>query len=201
MIRLALILLLAAGQARATNDGWPALYDVTGVAASDVLNIRAEPDAQSEILGHLRHDAAGIEVIRMADDADWGLVNSGEGPGWVAMRYLARRPDQLDYIYPEFTSCGGTEPFWNLSRANGAITYDLMLEEYPEKTEPMIFEKTSIGHRHRYSFRTETLVGVISREECNDGMSDLEFGLELNLILLDQNVHLQGCCSIQPPLE
>ena len=86
MIRLALFLIVAAGPALATQDGWPALYDVTGVDSADVLNIRSEPGAAGDVIGALPPDAQNVEVIRDNDGhATWGLINTGEGTGWVSL--------------------------------------------------------------------------------------------------------------------
>lgn len=69
MIRsaLALILWLAAGPAAAQD--LPAVYDVAGVAADDVLNVRAEPSAEAPVLRTLAPDAGGIEVVALSGPA------------------------------------------------------------------------------------------------------------------------------------
>jgi hypothetical protein len=92
--------------ALAEADG-PDFYAVTGVAADDVLNIRAEPSARSEKLGEIPHDARGLENLgclglpsfvewqamtgqqRQASRKDyWCRVKYQELAGWVAGRYL-----------------------------------------------------------------------------------------------------------------
>ena len=186
--------------AAATQEGWPALYDVTGVASDDVLNIRAGATAASEVIGSYAPDAT-VEVIRPNDAETWGLVNVREGTGWVAMRFLARRPGQFDGHFPDFAICTGTEPFWSVKRDGDQLTTEMFLTEEPPITETILWEQTTVNHRHRYSFRTANQVGVIARQYCDDGMSDQEFGLELNLILLEEGVHLQGCCRLLPPGE
>ncbi len=200
MIR-ALCLLFLAAPAWATQDGWPALFDVAGVSESDVLNIRQEPDATSEIVGELAFDAADIEVIRPSADAAWGLVNEGETAGWVSLTFLTRHPGQLDGHFPNITSCSGTEPFWSLSRQDNTASLEIFLTDRPPLTQPILWEAGTVNHRHRYSFATDDMVGMVSRQYCDDGMSDMEFGLELNLILPGEGLHLQGCCSIQPRAE
>jgi uncharacterized membrane protein len=194
------LFLLAASPAEALVDGWPALYDVTDVAADDVLNVREAPDADAPIVGSLAPDSV-IEVILVSEDGRWGMVNINEGPGWASLRYLHRRPDQTDETYPEITSCWGTEPFWHLDRRDGQIIYDIMATDEYDLTETILWERPTINHRHRYAFRTENTVAVISRQYCNDGMSGIETGIEINFILLDKDIHLQGCCTIQPPAE
>lgn len=74
----ALLFSLIASAAAATFDAWPALYDVSGVASDDVLNIRAEPSADAPIIGTLAHDATNVEIIRDGENG-WGLVNTDEG--------------------------------------------------------------------------------------------------------------------------
>lgn len=195
---LIMIALYSAQPALATQDGWPALYDVTGVASNDVLNIRSEPNAGTGIVGTLSHDATNIEVIAANEEYTWGLVNQGERSGWVALRFLARHPGQFDSLYPEFQSCGGTEPFWSLARSGGTLTLDVAFDDRPAVAELVEWETGTLNHRGRYSFATPSMTGVVAREYCNDGMTDREFGLEINLILRGEETHLQGCCSLKP---
>lgn len=190
--------LLAASPAVAFVDGWPALYDVTNVATDDVLNVREAPDADSPIVGTIPPRAV-IEVIRTNESQTWALVNINEGSGWASLRYLSRRPNQTDGLYPDIRSCWGTEPFWHLDRQGSRIVYSIMARGDEDLAEQVLWEGGTVNHRHRYSFRTPSTVAVISRQSCNDRMSDIEAGLEINVILLDEDLHLQGCCTIQPP--
>ncbi len=200
MIRALAALFCFALPAQAFQDGWPALYDVAGVAADDVLNVREAPDAAAPIAGSLPSGAV-IEVVKPNEAGTWGQVNIDEGLGWVSLRFLARRPDQTDGKFPEFTSCWGTEPFWHLNRRGNQITYSVLGLDQFDVPDEIVWQQAAINHRHRYSFRAENLVGFISRQYCDDGMSDFENGLELNFILMDEDLHLQGCCSIQPHAE
>lgn len=198
----ALILLLSASVATATVDGWPALFDVTDVAADDVLNVRRAPDASSEIIGTLAPNATSVEVIEPNDDHTWGRVATGEGMGWVSLAYLARQPGQWDGQFPAFTQCSGTEPFWSLSRTDDEVTFDGL--DLPSVTAPVDFRESSLNHRGRHSFRAGEMVGLLSNRICNDGMSEFEYGWEINLILLHdgpQTRHYVGCCSIRPRAE
>lgn len=201
MIRALLCLLLWATPTFATQDGWPALFDVAGVSENDVLNIRLKPNATSEIVGELAFDATDIEVIRPSENETWGLVNQGETAGWVSLTFLTRHPGQFDGDFPNITTCGGTEPFWSLNRQNNTATLEIFLTDRPPLSQPILWEAGTVNHRYRYSFATDDMVGLISRQYCDDGMSDMEFGLELNLILPGEGLHLQGCCSIQPLAE
>ncbi|HGG04386.1 MAG TPA: SH3 domain-containing protein, partial [Aliiroseovarius sp.] len=92
----------------------PDAFFVTGVAADDVLNIRAEPSARSAIVGQLGPQAINVEVIAFSDNGKWGKVSTGEGNGWVAMRFLERSNHTPAGEVPRPMACFGTEPFWAL---------------------------------------------------------------------------------------
>ena len=67
-------------------------WDVDGVAADDVLNVRAGPGVSSEIVATLAPDAAELESTgRIADvgTALWReIVVPGDGAGWVNAAFL-----------------------------------------------------------------------------------------------------------------
>jgi uncharacterized membrane protein len=198
LIRLALVLWVAlAAPALATQDGWPAIHDVTGVAADDVLNIRERPDASAPIVGSLPPGAT-VEVIRANDRLTWGLVNAGERTGWVSMRYLQRRPGQWDGSFPEIAACYGTEPFWSLARAGDALTFST-----PEAEEGYTITTRSGSASRRDSFHmvadgaTGPAVAMLRTEACSDGMSDRAFGISIELLLGlgGETRQLSGCCT------
>ena len=196
---LALILTLIAAPAWATQEYvLPTLFDVTGVAPDDVLNIRDAPSASGAIIGTLAHDATGIEVI--GETRGWAQVNTGERSGWVHPRYLMYRTDVWPAEgLPENFSCYGTEPFWSLRVDGDALIYD-----QPDGTDP------PAPIRHIFStgaFRDPTravLAGDMTLfatpKLCSDGMSDRLFGLEAMLIRGGAAPRMMtGCCSIAPP--
>ena len=115
MRALAVWLALLPGFALA--ESLPALYDVTGVAAGDVLNVRSDSHAAGAKLGELAYDATDVEVVRQRNG--WALVNVGEGAGWVSMRYLAGQPGQDGNTLSPPAWCTGTEPFWSLELLPG----------------------------------------------------------------------------------
>ena len=117
---LAALLVLLPTLAFAQMLPLPALHDVQGVAADDVLNIRSAPDAGAGVIGALAPDATGVEIVERSDDLKWGLVNSGEGAGWVALRFLQRQAGQDHGQFPPVAACSGTEPFWSMTRDAGA---------------------------------------------------------------------------------
>lgn len=199
---LLLALLLAPVVALAEGP-FPALYDVTGVAAGDVLNIRAQPGAGAGLRGALAPRAHDIEVVRVSEDGGWGLVNSGDTAGWASMRYLARQPGQDWGSFPTGLSCIGTEPFWQLALAgDGTVRFGDMLDS--AGTYAPVRRIASASRPDRFAFVAGSaaagLTGLIARTACGDGMSEREYGFALDLLLPrpDGPVLYSGCCEIAP---
>jgi uncharacterized membrane protein len=174
----------------------PALYDVTGVAAGDVLNIRAEPDAGAAILGGLAPDARGVEVVAIADG--WAQVNSGEASGHVALRFLTPQPGPAWHALERPLTCFGTEPFWSLkidpaageailSRpATNDVTYATG-KAYPGSAAFPVAGLPLTGGR----------IVLLAARACSDGMSDRMFGIGASFHPPGfDSVPLTGCCSL-----
>ena len=195
MIRLIVLLLLWAGGAAA--QPLPALYDVTGVAADDVLNVRAGPDAGSEIIGTLAPGATGVEVIEEADG--WGRVNAGERSGWASLTYLARRPGQEAGDLPARLRCAGTEPFWSLVTTGEEVILDEMATNRT-RSWPQSSTLTAEGRYEPHAIPGEGDAPdvIVSRGACTDGMSDRAFGLIVHVLQGGDDPYLlSGCCSIE----
>lgn len=188
-------------------DPFPALYDVTGVAHDDVLNIREEPSANTPIIAELAFNARNIEVVDQSEDARWGLVNAMETSGWVAMRYLMPAPGDHWTTPGAKLRCGGTEPFWDLT-VNGD-TADQVVFEALALDESLSY---AIDWQSGQTARTDLAIGlggtgpsgkfsaVIRREVCHDGMSDRNFGLDIDLFFHNNTdaSGFEGCCSVVP---
>lgn len=197
---LALTLSLASPAAAQTM--LPTLYDVTGVKADDVLNIRAMPDASSSILSELPPDATGVEVIETR--AGWARVNTFERSGWVNMRYLRERPDVWKPgEIPATLNCLGTEPFWTLRQVGTNIVY-----ETPELSRPLQ-RRVVVDNLARREPARSIIAGdaqgrltvVLTPAQCTDGMSDRFFGLSATLLFegAGQATRMEnGCCRITP---
>ena len=207
------VAIFAAMPAFATQDGWPALYDVAGVAADDVLNIRAEPDAGAPVIGTLAPDAANVEVIRATDDLRWGLVNTAERSGWVSLSYMARQGGQWDGRMPEVRQCFGTEPFWSLSHEGAQVRF--ATPEDPAIDGLVSGRYGSASRRDRFVYSGSLIspdagplefVLSLRTEACNDGMSDRSYGIGADLLIRDRDasdglrthVLVSGCCSLVP---
>ena len=119
LLLLAAVLVPPALSAPARADTLPALFDVTGVAAGDALNIREAPSARAAILGRLAPDATGVEGVAARDG--WMQVNVAERSGWVSARHLVPAGAVWTSGLPPTLNCGGTEPFWSLTQAPGGL--------------------------------------------------------------------------------
>lgn len=200
MIRAALIWLMLLPAGAAAQQPLPALHDVTGIARADTLNVRAGPSTEFGVVGKLAPDAAGIEVVDVDPSGDWGLVNIGEGAGWVAMRYLVRQPGQPADGPPNDLICAATEPFWSfrlipdgtatLSRAGGEVAFSGRLAVTSENRPD----------RHAlFADGGETVItAILGRAPCSDGMTSRAYGLGIDLLVTDTaDVRLySGCCRI-----
>lgn len=213
IIRALALVCLGVLPAAATVDGWPALHDVVGVAPDDVLNVRSAPGTSGRIVGSLAHDAANVEVIRPNDDLTWGLVNTGEGTGWVSLSYMQRQPGQWDGAFPKIRQCFGTEPFWSLDYDPPRIGFSG--PDIPTREGLISGLHGSLARRDRFALTGAFLpteagdrdIQIFLRTEtCNDGMSDREYGIAVDMLVTrpttggdDSGTGLySGCCTIQP---
>ena len=216
MIRAFALMLALANPAAASPADWPALHDVIDLSAGDVLNVRAAPDISSEVLSTLARDTKDIEVIRANEDLTWGLVNVGEGTGWISLAFLARQDKQPTSAFPEIRQCFGTEPFWSLSYEQPAIRLSMPDVPLAEGFISGLFKSRS--QSDRYYYRGSMIspdagpieVGLSIRlRGCSDGMSDRAYGIEVDMLVSDNNTEdgfrpsglFSGCCTIAPPAE
>lgn len=193
---LVLVLGLPAAQPSDAQD-FPALYSVTGVAAGDWLNIRAEPSARAEIIGRFDRTQRDIEVIGRNEAGTWGLVNVGERTGWTSLRYLARQGGEGWTAMSQPFSCFGTEPFWRarylpgfnrleVERAGGRVNAYGTQWHGRVAGRPPYAAGLSLTGGGFATFRAGT---------CSDGMSDSLYGF--SVLLYDQpGDGLEGCCTL-----
>ena len=189
------------------QEALPALHDVTGVAADDVLNIRAEPGAGAALLASLSPDQTGVEVVALSPEGKWGLVNTNEASGWASMAYLARRPGKDWFAMQDALKCSWTEPFWGAGIDAGmANAVQFSTPERPEQTLGMISVWPGEPWRPvaglTFAAADATGMAVIRAETCSDGMSDRAFGLSIDLFVTrnmgGDSLALRGCCTIAP---
>lgn len=198
---LAAIFLLIWPLTLSAQDALPALFDVARVAANDVLNVRAEPDASAQIVATLGPDQRGVEVVERNEGGTWGRIMTGEGTGWVSLAYLDRQPGQAGF--PALQSCTGTEPFWGLWPDSGGWLYSS--PDGPDHSLDELWRDGSVSHTGRYGLVLgwEDIAAsvVIRRELCSDGMSDRLYGLSADVLMTEggQTRLLTGCCRLSTP--
>lgn len=195
---LRILALLLASTSLAYADDLPALFNVTGVASDDVLNVRTRPISEANIVGALTFNSEKVEVVEQHEN--WGRVNAAEGTGWVSMDYMVRQPDSA-LPEAEAMRCFGTEPFWSLEIApEGEAVLSTpeghdrgfqmgSLTVAASRPSPFAVSGTAPG---------ENITVVISKQICSDGMSDRLFGLEGTVVIGGYRTEvLSGCCSVQ----
>ncbi len=198
MKHLAAAAFLALCPALATAQPFPESFSVTGVAASDVLNIRSEPSSSAPVLGTLGPYDVDIEVLGLSADGKWGKVSVAEGNGWVAMSYLQAILPPDDHSVPRPLSCRGTEPFWSVSlyprgaEYNSPDTGAIPLTVIHEAVAMQGF----LIQMEEGPTLTHTL--LVAREACSDGMSDRSYGFAARMFseAPDGNASLWGCCTL-----
>lgn len=196
---VALALTLAGLVDGAEAQGFPAAFQVVGVAKDDVLNIRAEPSAASDILGKIGPFAISVEVLSLSEDGKWGRVGLAEGNGWVAMRFLEKTPVLSEAEVPRPFSCFGTEPFWSISlyprgaEYNSPDTGAIPMEVMSEAVSPQGY----LFKLREGPALDRTL--IVTRSQCGDGMSDRVFGFSTLMFLEapDGNGTFAGCCTLE----
>jgi uncharacterized membrane protein len=203
--RLAAVLAVCAAPGLAQD--LPALHDVTGVAANDQLNIRAEPSASASLLGSFPPGTDGVEVTALSADGRWGRVNLEERTGWVAMRFMARQPGPDWPALAQPLACFGTEPFWSLTfnPSEGTAAFNRMGEAqlglWVNWAAPVSGPRGQVGLAIEGPARTGFL--TLTGQDCSDGMSDRAFGVGVALFLNGTGSSTaeaegwSGCCSLE----
>jgi len=187
-LHFAAVLSLAASPAHAETA------DVAGVAADDVLNLRAEPRAGAPLSGALSPTASGIDVVRRIDG--WAYVKAGNQAGWASARFLRPARTYEGGRPPSPLQCVGTEPFWSFALDGNRATYrtpdkDAMTSEI-QKIEP--------SRNSMIVWLVRPIGGPVSgavieaRQACSDNMSDRIYPLRISIETRDGQL-LSGCCD------
>lgn len=184
----------------------PALHDVTGVTANDVLNLRVKPDASAAILGSLPPDLKGVEVVGLSEDGKWGRVNLGETSGWAKMTFLNAQKNPPWFALQSPINCGGTEPFWSFHIDPIAKTAHFVTpeEEGPEMDVTALWpgeDWRPVAAAQMTTDEGSALV-TFNGEICFDGMSDTAYGLTADIFSIGTtaapNTAMRGCCTLKP---
>ncbi len=186
---------VAAQDALSNSNNLPARVSVTGVAADDVLNIRAAPDSAAPVLAELLPDATDVEVIALSDDGAWALVPFPEGQGWAATRFLTTSADDPATI-PFPLRCVGTEPFWSVVLRQDGATWETP-EDPARPLRPLGHAQTHDAFVLAYDDGGQTRDVTVIRRECSDGMSDRPYGFAALIWNRGEEVQ-SGCCLLLP---
>ncbi|MDC0737682.1 SH3 domain-containing protein [Cognatishimia sp. SS12] len=186
-------------------DAFPVLGQVVNVAADDVLNIRLDPSAQSEVIGTLAPNSDNIELVDKSADQRWGRVNTGEGSGWISLRYFDVPAQAPWHRFERPLRCTGTEPFWDFDIAAGAAAthfeaIDTDLRSYAVDWQSSIAARWVDSIAMGGGDLTEGFTALIENQICNDGMSDRTDALRLRLYLHRDGATsgFDGCCTLSP---
>lgn len=194
--RIGLALALALGTGALQAETYPALHAVMGVAKGDVLNIRSAPDAGADIVGTLAPDLMGIEVLAVSDG--WARVNAGEGTGYASLKFLEREEGGDWFAFERPLACFGTEPFWSLTLDPDARTAAFTTSEMTEaRIDPLGQVWTGAPWSPTVAVDLPDGTAMLRPADCSDGMSDLGYGIAIDLFLRTGNAQrLSGCCSL-----
>jgi uncharacterized membrane protein len=189
-----LVLVMTAAPLRA--EEFPALYAVTGVAAGDRLNIRAAPDAAAPVIGTLAPDATGIEVFAISDG--WASVNGTDTGGYASAGFLARTPGPDWNALATPLTCLGTEPFWSLEIDPAAQETRFNTPDDAEgRTSAIRMTWPGQPFARAAAVALPDGLAVLQPEECSDGMSELVYGISVDVFLQGQDrTRLSGCCRM-----
>ncbi len=187
------------------------LYQVVGVAKSDSLNIRRQPDAGAEIIGALPPDSF-IDVLDTSPDGRWALVSADFTTGWVSAHFLriaeGQNPANGAPPLPGMMVCQSTSPAWDatLSARDGFITYELAdgslwykgAEGTGRRVAPVTNLTTGSGRSYdKFLFTAGRYTGVLTRARCDDEETASRYAWGLDLIT--GRGLLSGCCSATQP--
>lgn len=165
-------------------------YEVTGVSADDVLNIRKIPSASAPKVGEYLPRESGIRIYRRK--GNWALTgryDPQKPDGWVHTRYLKLTAAAASLQLP--VSCSGTEPFWAIViNTTESATYS-----EPDRT-PQDFPVSEFSRsKQNASMLLDVGGGVAIRAgSCSDGMSDNIYPYAVQLRLPDGR-QFNGCCN------
>ena len=167
----------------------PSLH-VVGVAANDMLNLRAAPDAKAAKTGTLPPDAAGISVVAVdTKGADWVKIAKGTVSGWVNAKFLAYETGA-----PVRLTCTGTEPFWGMNVGYGFAEF-----EFDGNKSKIALDEpyTPAARPTPWLFQVHAKPGFLllgkPDDKCSDGMSDNTY--PYSMLVRAGDAFMEGCCK------
>ncbi len=93
--------------------------------------------------------------------------------------------------------CGGTEPFWSVDLSPDTIVFDMM--GGPQSSASIEWVSPAQGRPADYilGFAAGQFTGVLLKQACSDGMSDITYPWSIVLINRSDNGPrvVDGCCN------
>lgn len=188
------------------------LFNVARVTPDDVLNMRAAPDPAADKVGEIPANGQGIEATGGSMSHNgyiWREVRFNNVTGWVNGYFLIRaaKPDDditgstskpKGRVFPEPISCAGTEPFWGVLIRDYLTVFDSLSEGRLElRMEPA---RTPVQNQSIWAIDAEVVstrrpvTALIKKvNQCSDGMSDIKYPYEIQIVLKNGPVY-SGCC-------
>ncbi len=184
-----------AGAANAQSIQVPGLFDVVGVSADDVLNVRDAPNATTgQIIGGVPPNTKGLEIVHT--EGRWGLVNQDGRAGWIHMGFVLAQPMVRRRGTLPITRCIGNEPFWSLTLTDTDAAF--ATPDTPDAVAQPVTFHASQNHVNRFAVAGPSfLLTVRHGGTWTDGMSDQVYGFAADLFLTDQKVLLSGVCTLR----
>lgn len=194
---LTTLILISAGTANAI----PGYYKVVDTL-TEHLNVREAPSSASLDIGNLAPGSQPYEILETDDSGNWGRILWLDKTGWVAMNFMQaiEIPHLANTIVPIGLLCAGTEPFWTMEieSAESAVL------STTESITPMSLSNVSVSKNRAkdpvaIEFLTNdlTVLTVVSRESCSDGMSDINYSWAADLLTQPDLSLLSGCCVMR----
>lgn len=171
-------------------------YEVTGVAANDSLNIRADANASSRIIGKIPFDGKGI--VRLPDSeksGNWCKIKYGSIAGWVHCRFLAQEGNAA---FKEQLTCIGTEPFWSMELHKEKL---ILSNPMDEKREYKVKKfQQSMNNTNQWFVEAEKSTGekvtfYLIEASCSDDMSDSKYKFKILIHDTKNDQTINGCCN------
>lgn len=183
-------------------------FEVAGVAPNDSLNLRGNiPHVvdfrEAPVVGKIPHDASGFkasgESVQLENGSIWWEVSHGGVIGWANERYLAR--DWSVSWTPDKLNCHGTEPFWSFKTNGKAATFDnfhTSKTAFEELAAMQAQNRRDVWVMQWLQPQNSSIATAVVQfpRVCSNGMSDIEFSIEVVLLGVGEDgTPLAGCCS------
>lgn len=175
-------------------------YMVVDVTPRDVLNVRAAPAPDAQIVGEFApfERIYALEILGNG----WARVGIPEGAGFVNARYLQAVTIPRGHSgFPLDIICSGNEPFWSVDfHADQSVW--MTTPEVPRhqigRLEMVMPMANDIAFP--YVFNAGKVSGSVSRALCEDDMSGGQSPYHITMRFREGHgdMILRGCCTLRP---